>query len=82
MEAISKREAWNKGKPVGKKPAVKPKDIWAIRIHFQKEHAFPDLAMFNLAIDSTSFAAVTVPACWFATSRMGTRFSRLSPGSW
>lgn len=60
METINKREAWNKGKLVGKKPPVKPKDIWAIHIHIQNEHAFPDLAMFNLAIgeDSASFDRV------------------------
>lgn len=52
MEAINKREAWNKGKLVGQKPPLKPKDIWAIRIYLQNKHAVRDLAMFNLAIDS------------------------------
>ena len=52
MELIQKREAWNKGKLVGQKPPLKPKDIWAIRIHLQNAHAARDLAMFNLAIDS------------------------------
>ena len=33
-------------------PPLKPKDIWAIRIHLQNRHAVRDLAMFNLAIDS------------------------------
>ena len=33
MEVTDKREAWNKGKLVGQKPPLKPKDIWAIRIH-------------------------------------------------
>jgi len=37
---------------VGQKPPLKPKDIWAIRIHLQNRHAVRDLAMFNLAIDS------------------------------
>ena len=46
------REAWNKGKLVGQKAPLKPKDIWAIRIHLQNVHAVRDLAMFNLAIDS------------------------------
>jgi hypothetical protein len=35
-----------------KRPPLKPKDIWAIRIHLQNEHRVRDLAMFNLAIDS------------------------------
>ena len=52
MELIQKREAWNKGKLVGQKPPLKPKDIWAIRINLQNAHAARDLAMFNLAIDS------------------------------
>ena len=53
MEATThKREAWNKGKLVGQKPPLKPKEIWAIRIHLQNAHAVRDLAMFNLAIDS------------------------------
>ena len=52
MEAITKRESWNKGKLVGQKPPLKPKDIWAIRIHLQNADAVRDLAMFNLAIDS------------------------------
>jgi integrase len=52
METIHKREAWNKGKLVGQKPPLKPKDIWAIRIYLQNAHAVRDLAMFNLAIDS------------------------------
>ncbi|WP_284447681.1 tyrosine-type recombinase/integrase [Fluviibacter phosphoraccumulans] len=37
---------------MGPKPPFKLKDIWAIRIHLQNEHAVRDLAMFNLAIDS------------------------------
>ncbi|MHB1530143.1 MAG: tyrosine-type recombinase/integrase [Acidiferrobacteraceae bacterium] len=52
MEHIVKRAAWNKGKLIGQKPPLKPKDIWAIRIHLQNRHATRDLALFNLAIDS------------------------------
>ena len=52
MEAGYHREAWNKGKLIGQKPPLKPKDIWAIRINLQNAHAVRDLAMFNLAIDS------------------------------
>jgi integrase len=52
METHQIREPWNKGKLVGQKPPLKPKDIWAIRIHLQNEHQVRDLAMFNLAIDS------------------------------
>ncbi len=52
MEPTQHREPWNKGKLVGQKPPLKPKDIWAIRIHLQNAHQVRDLAMFNLAIDS------------------------------
>lgn len=52
MGSTPKREAWNKGKLIGQKLPLKPKDIWAIRIHLQNKHAVRDLAMFNLAIDS------------------------------
>lgn len=52
MESIQRREPWNKGKLIGQKPPLKPKDIWAIRIFLQNEHRVRDLAMFNLAIDS------------------------------
>ena len=52
METIQKREAWNKGKLVGQKPPLKPKNTRAIRIHLQNAHEVRDLAMFNLAIDS------------------------------
>lgn len=53
METTSyKREAWNKGKLVGQKPPLKPREIWAIRIHLQNNHAVRDLALINLAIDS------------------------------
>jgi integrase len=52
MESTYRREPWNKGKLIGQKPPLKPKDIWAIRFHLQREAHVRDLAMFNLAIDS------------------------------
>lgn len=52
MDTIQKRAVWNKGRLIGQKPPLKPKDIWAIRIHLQNKRAVRDLAMFNLAIDS------------------------------
>lgn len=82
MEAINKREVWNKGKLVSQKPPVKPKDIFAIRIHLQNAPAVRDLAIFNLTIARASSAAAILSACTFTTSRMGSSFSRLSPGSW
>ena len=43
---------WNKGKLIGAKPALRPKDVWSIRTKLQVEKRTRDLAMFNLAIDS------------------------------
>lgn len=52
MQSSHTRQPWNKGKLIGQKPPLKPKDIWAIRIHLQNNQMIRDLAMFNLAIDS------------------------------
>jgi integrase len=50
--ALKSHEPWNKGKLVGQKLPLKPKDIWAIRIRLQMEHRTRELALFNLALDS------------------------------
>ena len=47
-----RRTAWNKGKLMGQKPPLKPKEIWAIRIRLQLSSETRDLALINLAIDS------------------------------
>ena len=43
---------WNKGRFVGPKPPLKPKQVWAIRLHLQRVQRIRDLAMFDLAVDS------------------------------
>jgi hypothetical protein len=43
---------WNKGRHIGQKRPLKPKDIWTIRVRLQLVQQQRDLAMFNLAIDS------------------------------
>jgi integrase len=48
----SHREAWNKGRLLGQKPPLKPKEIWSIRIRLQLADHARDLALFNLALDS------------------------------
>ncbi len=48
----SKHVPWNKGKLIGQKPPLKPKDIWAIRTRLQMDDRRRDLALFNLALDS------------------------------
>lgn len=46
------RSAWNKGRLLGQKPPLKPKEIWSLRICLQLADKARDLALFNLAIDS------------------------------
>src|SRR6516162_2184791 len=46
------RDPWNKGRMIGQKRPLKPKDVWTIRVRLQLEGRKCDLAMFNLAIDS------------------------------
>ncbi len=48
----SRREPWNKGKLIGQKSPLKPKDIWAIRVRLQLAHKVRELALFNLGFDS------------------------------
>jgi hypothetical protein len=50
--ASSKKASWNKGRLIGQKRSLKPKDVWAIRVRLQLEGRKRDLALFNLAIDS------------------------------
>jgi len=38
---------------MGSKPPLKPKQVWVIRLHLQREGEVRDLAMSDLAIDST-----------------------------
>jgi integrase len=47
-----RREPWNKGRLIGQKRPLKPKDVWTIRVRLQLEGRKRDLAMFNPAIDS------------------------------
>ena len=50
--SASSRIAWNKGRVVGQKRPLRPKEVWAIRVRLQIKRRKRDLAMFNLAIDS------------------------------
>jgi hypothetical protein len=49
---VLRKSPWNKGRLIGQKRPLKPKDVWAIRIRLQLEQHCRDLALFNLAIDS------------------------------
>lgn len=44
--------AWNKGKLLGQKRPLLPRQVWSIRIRLEMSGAIRDLALFNLAIDS------------------------------
>ena len=46
------RTPWNKGRLVGQKRPLRPKEVWAIRVRLQMKPGKRDLALFNLAIDS------------------------------
>jgi integrase len=48
----NRRAPWNKGRLVGQKRPLKPKEVWNIRARLQIEARTRDLAMFNLAINS------------------------------
>jgi hypothetical protein len=43
---------WNKGRIIGQKRPLKPRDVWTIRVRLQLEGRKRHLALFNLAIDS------------------------------
>jgi len=42
----------HKGRLIGQKPPLKPREVWAIRIRLQIQRKQRDLALFTLAIDS------------------------------
>jgi integrase len=46
------RPAWNAGRKVGAKRALKPQQVWAIRFWLDREQRLRDRALFDLAIDS------------------------------
>ncbi len=46
------RTAWNKGRLIGQKPPLNPKEIWSLRIRLQLADKARDLALFNRAVDS------------------------------
>ena len=46
------RPAWNAGRKVGAKRALKPRQVWAIRFFLDQHRRMRDRALFDLAIDS------------------------------
>ena len=47
-----KHRAWNKGRIIGQKRPLLPKQVWAIRARLELSGYLRDLALFNVAIDS------------------------------
>lgn len=47
-----KQRAWNKGRIIGQKRRLLPKQVWAIRARLELADYPRDLALFNVAIDS------------------------------
>ena len=47
-----KHKAWNKGRIIGRKRPLLPKQVWAIRARLELAGYLRDLALFNVAIDS------------------------------
>ena len=43
---------WNKGRLIGQKRPLRPREVWAVRVRLQLEKRKRDFALFNLAIDS------------------------------
>ena len=43
---------WNKGRLIGQKRPLQPKQVWAIRARLELANNLRDLALFNAAIDS------------------------------
>ena len=52
LPSVPRRDPWNKGRLIGRKRPLKPKDVWSIRVRLQVERRARNLALFNLAIDS------------------------------
>ena len=49
---VKGRPAWNAGRKLGAKRALKPQQVWAVRFWLDREGRLRDRAMFDLAIDS------------------------------
>ena len=60
IPSAPRRDPWNKGRLIGQKRPLKPKDVWSIRIRLQVEHRARNLALFNLANDELSPVATEV----------------------
>ena len=51
FDPVDTGPAWNAGRKLGAKRALKPKEIWAIRFMLDQASKLRDRALFDLAID-------------------------------
>ena len=49
---VADRLAWNAGRKVGAKRALKPRQVWAVRFFLDQNRRMRDRALFDLAVDS------------------------------
>ena len=52
FDPAGNRPAWNAGRKLGAKHALKPRQVWAIRFFLDQHRRMRDRALFDLAIDS------------------------------
>ena len=53
-----KRKAWNKGRIIGQKRPLLPNQDWTIRARLELAGNLRDLALYNVATSTASFAAM------------------------
>lgn len=76
--AAAGRPAWNAGRQVGAKRALKVRQIWSIRFFLDREGRMRDRALFDLAVDSK------LRGCDLVKTKIGTlkqRPSKRWPGA-
>ena len=49
---VADRRAWNAGRKVGAKRALKPRQVWAVRFFLDQHRRKRDRVLFDLAVDS------------------------------
>ena len=76
MTAASK--PWNKHRIIGQKRPLKISHIWGIRIRLEIEDNKPDLALFNMALDSKLRGCDLVKLLVSDVMSGGVLFSRIS----
>src|SRR5687767_3843530 len=61
--AFAEKRAWNAGRKLGAKRALKPQQVWAIRFWLDRERRLRDRALFDLPIDSKLRGCDVVKVC-------------------